>query len=245
MKTNWLGKNYLFFEGIYSTNSLAKENDYPDGTVIFAEHQTAGRGRKGKKWISVPYKGIQASIILKKKNIDLSTLPVFTLLFPLSVRNVLMGVSGLDVKIKWPNDLYINNKKVAGFLSETDLEGNTIQKIIVGFGININQSEKDFSPISDIATSLFIETGKTFDRKMILVKILEEIEKKIEKFSPKKTIQEINDCLLWKGERVYLPDEDIHGELVEVDITGGIKILTEDRLKTFYSGEISLRKLQR
>ncbi|WP_456383525.1 biotin--[acetyl-CoA-carboxylase] ligase [Persephonella sp.] len=244
IKTNWLGKNYIFFEEIQSTNSFARENDYPDGTVVVAESQTAGRGRKGRKWISVPHRGIYASIILKR-NINPYVLPVFSLLFPLAVRNVLQEVSGLEVKIKWPNDLYVNGKKIAGFLIETDLEGNTVQKIVAGFGININQTEDELSWILDTATSLHIETGNIFDRKSTLGKILVELEKRIDSFSPEDTIREINEGLLWKGEEVYIPDENVHGKLLGVDNYGGVKILMENGVKSFYSGDLSLRKVQK
>ncbi|WP_457623992.1 biotin--[acetyl-CoA-carboxylase] ligase [Persephonella sp.] len=238
IKTNWLGKNYIFFEEIQSTNSFARENDYPDGTVVVAESQTAGRGRKGRKWISVPHRGIYASIILKR-NINPYVLPVFSLLFPLAVRNVLQEVSGLEVKIKWPNDLYVNGKKIAGFLIETDLEGNTVQKIVAGFGININHNKEDLKGLN-IGTSLKIITGQNFNRKEIIAKVLMEIEKNIDNFDKEKVIQQVNNSLLWKGKKIRIIDDNIKGILIGLNSTGGIVIQTKNGEKYIYSGDVSL-----
>lgn len=240
LKTKWLGKNYIFFEEVNSTNVYAKENNLPDGTVILAEYQTSGKGRKGRIWLSPKGKGLYFSIVLKR-SIPVAHLLNFSLLFPLSVKNVIEKHAKIPVKIKWPNDLYINEKKFAGFLIETDIENNQIEKVIAGIGININDKPEDFENI-DIATSLFIETGETFNRKQIFAEILLEIEKNIEEFEPKKVIKEVEGSLLWKGEKVKILDENISGILLGLNEIGGLRIFTDNGIKDIYSGDLSLRR---
>ncbi|WP_457640196.1 biotin--[acetyl-CoA-carboxylase] ligase [Persephonella sp.] len=241
LKTRWLGKNYIHFFKIDSTNRYAKENDLPDGTVVVAEEQTAGKGRRGRRWVSVPEKGLYFSIVLKRK-INPALLPVFSLVFPLSVRETLERKTGLPIKVKWPNDLYIKGRKTAGFLIETELEGNQPVKITVGIGINVSQTEEELSPLGGTATSLFIESKTQINRKELLGNILTDIENSIENFSPDSTVFEINKNLLWKGEKVFIPDEGIEGTLIEINSSGGAVIETAKGRYTVFTGDISLRK---
>ncbi len=240
LKTNRLGKNYIFFQEVDSTNSYAKKHNLSDGTVIVAENQTAGRGRKGRYWMSIYKKGLYFTLVLKEK-ISVNHIPVFSFVFPVSVKNVITKLLNLEVKIKWPNDLYINNKKVAGFLLETELEGSELLRLIVGIGINVNQKEEEFND-ELTATSLFIETGKPVDRKKLLGFILSEIEKNINNFDRDRILEEVNNSLLWKGERIKILDEGVEGILIGVTPTGGIRILTDNKILEFYSGDLSLRR---
>ncbi|WP_456465976.1 biotin--[acetyl-CoA-carboxylase] ligase [Persephonella sp.] len=243
LRTKWIGKNYIFFKSINSTNAYAKGESLPDGTVVYAETQTAGRGRKGRKWISTKGKGLYFSIVLNK-SIPPSDLLIYSLVFPLAVKEVLQDKTGLPVKIKWPNDLYINNKKISGFLIETEIEGNSTTKLIAGIGINLNQTEKDFGNLKDIASSVKRELGKEVNRKEIFSQILYEIEKKLDNFDRKKVLEEVDKSLLWKGKKVLLIDEKIEGILIGINELGGIKILTDNKIKNYYSGDLTLRRVE-
>ncbi|WP_297454263.1 biotin--[acetyl-CoA-carboxylase] ligase [Persephonella sp.] len=243
LKTQWLGENYIFFHTVNSTNTYAKENNLPDGTVILAENQTAGRGRKGRKWISTEGKGLYFSIVLKK-DISPADLLIYSLLFPVAVRKAIVQKIDLPIKIKWPNDLYLNGKKLAGFLIETEIEGNTATKLIAGIGININQTEKDLGEIKDIATSLKLEYGKNINRKELFIYILQSIEEEIDNLDKNKIIKEVEKNLLWKGEKIKLIDENIEGTLIGLNELGGIRILTDKGLKDFYSGDITVRRVE-
>lgn len=243
LKTQWLGQNYIFFHTINSTNIYAKENELPDGTVILAENQTAGKGRKGRKWISIEGKGLYFSIVLKR-DISPTDLLVYSLLFPVAVRKAIVQKTNLPVRIKWPNDLYINNKKLAGFLIETEIEGNSVTKLIAGIGININQTEEDLEEVRNIATSLRLEYGKKINRKEIFADILQSIEKEIDNFDKSRVVKEVEENLLWKGEKIKLIDEDIEGRLIGLNEFGGICILTDKGLKDFYSGDITVRRIE-
>lgn len=243
LKTKWLGKKYIFFKSVNSTNIYAKENDLPDGTVVFAENQTEGRGRKGRKWISTEGKGLYFSVVLKR-NIPPTDLLVYSLVFPLSVKKVLQNKADLPVKIKWPNDLYINGKKTAGFLVETELEGNSVVKLVAGVGINLNQTEDDLISVRDTASSVMLELGRELDRKEIFSDILSEMEKNLDSFKAENVIKEAEEDLLWKGERVVLVDEKVEGVLIGLNDLGGIKIFTDNKIKDYYSGDLTLRRAE-
>jgi len=242
LKTEKIGKTYVFFFEIDSTNKYGKLNEFPDGTVILAESQTKGKGRKGRKWISSKGKGLYFSIVLKR-DYPAKDIMKLSLLFPLSVKKALQSYVKKSIKIKWPNDLYINNKKFAGFLIETEIEGSDICKIIAGIGININNSSEEFGEIKEKATSLKIEEGKELDRKKIFCSILESIEHHLKQFGNFNLTKEIEKDLLWRGERVVIVDEGIEGILVGLDESGGIKISKGKEIITIYSGDLSLRRI--
>ncbi len=243
LKTKWIGKNYIFFRSVSSTNIYAKENDFPDGTVVFAENQISGRGRKGRKWISTEGKGLYFSVVLKK-NLSPTDLLVYSLVFPLSVKKVIKNKTGLPVKIKWPNDLYINNRKISGFLIETEIEGNCVTKLIAGIGINLNQTEEDLSIIKNIASSVRLELGEEVDRKEIFSQILSEIEKNLDNFDRESVLKEVEESLLWKGEKVRLVDEKVEGILIGLNELGGIRIFTDNKIKDYYSGDLTIRRAE-
>ena len=243
LETKWIGKNYIFFKSVNSTNIYAKENDLPNGTVVFAESQTSGKGRKGRKWISTEGKGLYFSIVLKK-NIAPTDLLVYSLVFPLSVKKTVENKTDLPVKIKWPNDLYINNRKISGFLIETEIEGNYVTKLIAGIGINLNQNEEDLSSIKDIASSVSLELGKEIDRKEIFSHILLEVEKNLDNFDRERVLKEVEESLLWKGERVRLVDEKVEGLLIGLNELGGVRIFADNKIKDYYSGDLTLRRAE-
>ena len=244
LKTSQLGKNYIYFEKINSTNIFLKERkDLTDGTVVLAEYQEGGKGRKGRKWISPAYKGLYFSILLKK-NFNVINLLKLSLFFGYIVRNVIQKYVSDKVYIKWPNDIYLNGKKLGGILIETELEGNEVNRVIVGIGININGNMEDLKPVSDIATSLKIEERRDFNRKEIFIRLLENIENKLGKLEDFNPSEEINQFLLWKGEKITVLDEGLEGVLEGVDKNGGLIIRTgtDKERKILFSGDISIRK---
>ncbi len=240
LKTYWLGENYIFFEEINSTNVYAKEKNLPHGTVVLAENQTAGKGRKGRKWISQKGKGLYFSIVLKE-TLPINDFLIYSLLFPAVIKRTLEDFIFQKIYIKWPNDLYINNKKFAGFLIESEIEGNEISKIVVGIGINVNNTEESFKSIDRPATSLLIEEKRELPRKEIFAKILENLEACLDDVKPEKILKTVEDALLWKGENVYLPEIDLEGVLLGLNKEGGLLLDTEKGIKTIYSGDLTLR----
>jgi BirA family biotin operon repressor/biotin-[acetyl-CoA-carboxylase] ligase len=248
LRTKFIGKNYYYFEEIDSTNNYSKTKDFPDGTVIFAEYQTSGKGRKGRRWISSKYKGLYFSIVLKP-NIEISHLSKFSLLFSYSVFKTLKSFVKSDLKIKWPNDLYLNGKKIAGFLIESSIENNLINKLIVGIGINVNQDIEDFpEDINYIGTSIKIEENREFNRNEIFLKLLSSLEKDYRKFLNDKhlDIKDIEKHLLWFGENVSIYEDEkflLSGEIVGLNDDGSLLLKTENMYKRIYVGDLSLRSL--
>ncbi|TAL28404.1 MAG: biotin--[acetyl-CoA-carboxylase] ligase, partial [Nitrospirae bacterium] len=182
-----VGREIIFFESIDSTNALAMElaeKGAVHGTVIIADRQAKGKGRLGRTWVSPPKSNIYMSVILRPelepKNATLLTIMAATACAH-AIRNSSRCDSlptGLRVKIKWPNDLMLSNKKLGGILTEMKSDPDRILFAVIGIGINVNSKIKDFAPeIQDIATSIKEELGKMQSRTVLIAEILKEMER--------------------------------------------------------------------
>jgi BirA family biotin operon repressor/biotin-[acetyl-CoA-carboxylase] ligase len=173
------GKKVIYDSTVKSTQEIAHQlarEGAPEGSIVLADEQTGGRGRLGRAWQSPSGTGIWMSLILRPE-IPLQKAPQLTLLIAVAATKAIENVTGLDVAIKWPNDLLIKGKKIAGILTELQAEADSIHSVIVGIGMNVNQEKKHFSEeIAEIATSLSIESGQTYKRAEIIGSILKEIE---------------------------------------------------------------------
>ncbi|MGQ9688381.1 MAG: biotin--[acetyl-CoA-carboxylase] ligase [Desulfobaccales bacterium] len=171
------------FEITVSTNDMAKAlggRGEPEGTLVVAETQTAGRGRVGRHWHSPPGMGIYASLLLRPPLPPLE-LPQITLATAVSMVRALRRSVGVTPGIKWPNDLILNGKKLGGILTEMETDSDQMRYLVVGLGLNVNTPE--FPPeLADTATSLFLEKGRPFSRLPILRAWLEEFEVIHERF---------------------------------------------------------------
>ena len=175
LKTKFIGKNVLHFETIDSTNDYAKKigNELRDGSVIISEEQTKGKGRLGRVWESKAGEGIWMSIILKP-NIIPNKAPFITLIAGASIVKAL-NILGVDAKIKWPNDITINNKKLSGILTELSAEIERVNYIVVGIGMNVKDTDFE-EELKDKATSLYKENYNV-SRVDIVKEILCQFEK--------------------------------------------------------------------
>jgi BirA family transcriptional regulator, biotin operon repressor / biotin---[acetyl-CoA-carboxylase] ligase len=180
LTTNFIGKDIHYEESVESTQRIAHRLAYenvPEGTVVIAEEQLAGRGRMDRKWHSPKYTGIWMSIILRP-NIPMIKAPQLTLLAAVAIVQAIEEHTDLNPGIKWPNDILINGKKVTGILTELQAEADRINSIIIGIGMNVNQRIEDFSiEIQELATSLFIENGKIVSRADIIKAIFMNLER--------------------------------------------------------------------
>lgn len=170
LHTKWLGRNIEVYQSLDSTNLLAlkKALIFPNGTVILAEEQSAGRGRLGRSWLSPYGKGIYMSIILKPEFVS-ENLHQFTLLGAIAVCEILKKDYNLKVSIRWPNDVIANKGKLAGILAES----NNNSSLVLGIGINVSQEEKE---LPQGASSLFLETAFIENRNFLIAKLLKKIE---------------------------------------------------------------------
>lgn len=171
-------EHYFYFQEIDSTNNYARQlaaKGYPEGTLVIAERQTAGRGRRGRQWHSEPAQGIFMSLILRP-SLPVKELSRITMFIAVAIVETLNEV-GIKSGIKWPNDVLINGRKIAGILTEavTDMDG--IEYIVTGIGLNVNIPIKDFpEEFRSIGTSVREETGRVVPRVELLQLLLLQLE---------------------------------------------------------------------
>ncbi len=165
------GEPYLYSRETTSTQEALRVGDLAHGAVAVAEHQTAGRGRSGRTWDDAPSTALLFSVLLKPP--AASRLPELSLVAGLAVACALEADAGARALVKWPNDVLIEGRKVAGILLEASGE-----RVVCGIGINVNQEEHTLPALTRTpATSLRIATGHAFDRSAVLATVLEELER--------------------------------------------------------------------
>ena len=179
--TLFVGQNLIKLIEVDSTNSymkhlLSNSEPLPDGTVIMAGHQTAGRGQQGAKWESDCGKNLTLSVYLKPKTVPIGKSFYLTMVVSLAVKDVLTSVIGEEVKIKWPNDIYWRNQKIAGILIENTLTGSIIKSSVIGIGMNVNQ-DLFSEAIADKAVSIYQITKTRQDLISILTNLCCHLEK--------------------------------------------------------------------
>jgi len=164
-------KGIKLYETVESTQNIAQqlaENDAPEGTLVLAEQQTSGRGRRGRQWLSPYGSSVSMSLILRP-SLPLQFAPQMTLVAAVALCRGLRELTGLDIGIKWPNDLLINGKKISGILMESTAEDERVRYIIAGIGIGVNLQESDYSDeLRRVATSLSLEMGQQLNRSDVI-----------------------------------------------------------------------------
>jgi len=179
LNTNWIGNSIIHRETTASTQTLAHQaaqDQAPHGTIVIADEQTKGKGRMNREWHSAKEDGIWMSIVLRPK-IPPHHAPQLTLLTATVLADVLTDNVGVSPSIKWPNDLLLNEKKTAGILTEMQAEQDQIQYIVIGIGMNVNQTaERLPDDIRLKATSIKLETGKTWSVRKLIQQILIKFE---------------------------------------------------------------------
>jgi BirA family transcriptional regulator, biotin operon repressor / biotin---[acetyl-CoA-carboxylase] ligase len=183
LKGSLFGKRIYHFFKVDSTNRVALELGHagePEGAVVLAEEQTAGRGRAGRTWHSERAEGIYVTLLLRPKLAPVQA-PLLTMMAGLSARAAIQAQTGLEADLKWPNDLLVGGKKVGGILTEMHAEPSQVRFVIVGLGINVNQ-EKFPGELGAMATSLRASTGRPQARLELLVRLLREFESDYNRF---------------------------------------------------------------
>lgn len=169
----------LHLDTVNSTNDVLKslaEQGAKEGQIVVAEEQSAGRGRRGRRFSSPKGKGIYFSYLLRPENLNASV-STLTPRAAVAVARAIQKVSGIYPRIKWVNDLVIHGKKVCGILTEMAMEKGKIRHVILGIGINVNQAAEDFpEELSEIATSLSIEAGEIFSRERLIEELVKELD---------------------------------------------------------------------
>jgi BirA family biotin operon repressor/biotin-[acetyl-CoA-carboxylase] ligase len=183
LKGSLFGKRLFHFFKTDSTNRVAMELGYagePEGTVVMAESQTAGRGRAGRSWHSEKGTGLYFTMLLKPR-LSPAQAPLLTMLAGISAHAAIQAQTGFVPELKWPNDVLLNGKKVGGILTEMHAEPSAVRFVIVGIGINVNQ-EKFPPELSAIATSIRQESGRMTYRLELLARLLGQFESDYNRF---------------------------------------------------------------
>ena len=249
LKTKTMGQSIYFYEETDTTNNRARElalEGAPEGTLVVAEKQTAGRGRRGKVWESPLGTGIWMSLVLRPQIMPAEA-SVLTLLCGLATAEAIEAETGLSAGIKWPNDILINGKKAVGILTEMDCEMSEVHFVIPGIGINVNTAS--FPPeIADIATSLYLECGKTVSRRRLVHKVLERLEEHYETFLRTGSFAAMLEgyrkhCITLGKEVHVLGREPFFAEALDITPEGELLVRRADNGKeeVVFSGEVSIR----
>ena len=247
--TKWAGKTVHFARETDSTNlwikRLAKEGA-PEGTLALAEFQSAGRGRLGRSWEVPEGTSVMMSILLRPK-FEPQYAPMLTLVMGMAVAKAVKKF-GFDVSIKWPNDVVVSHKKICGILTEMGVRDGKIDYAVIGVGINVNIREFP-EEMADKATSLYLESGRKFDRSQIPGLVMEAFEEYYEKFAATCDLsglkEEYESILANYNQPVrVLAKEPYEG--VARGITDGGELLvekTDGTIVAVSAGEVSVRGL--
>lgn len=236
LRAKRFGSDVSFHEQVKSTQDVAREmaeDGAREGTLVIAEEQLGGRGRMGRSWVSPQGKGLWMSMVLRP-NVPIHCAPQLTLLTAVALCRSLKRMTELPIGIKWPNDLLVNGKKISGILLESAAEDERLKYIIAGVGLSVNLSEGDYpEELLEKATSLRIQAGRTFSRKVILDDFLLEWETLYdlflqEGFSPISILWESLSVSLGKRARFVTPQGDLNGIPVGLEESGAIRVQRDD-----------------
>ena len=248
LKTKWVGRNLVFLEQVDSTNDEAKrqaEKGAVDGTLVAAAEQSAGKGRRGRSWVSIKGAGVWMSLMLRP-DFPPECASMLTLVAAMAVEEGIRQVTGISGQIKWPNDVVIEGKKVCGILTEMSTEMECIHYVVVGIGINVGIEEFP-EEIQDMATSLYLCTGKRVKRAALAAAVAEAWEFYYERFTKTRDLRflmaEYNQNLVNMGRevRVLAPEGEYTGISRGINEKGELLVETEEGLRTVISGEVSVR----
>ena len=264
LETRFIGKRIYHYKRIRSTQQLAisfAETNITNenGTVILADEQYDGKGRGNKKWIS-PKGGLWMSLIIKPR-IELDKINILSLIAAISVCEAINETSNLETRIKWPNDIVIDDKKIAGIIIDSSINDSNIDYVVIGIGINmmvdiikIDLSLASSDLLPQKVTSLQNENKeKCIDRFLLLKQLLKRIEYYlflVENEKEKRKIIEIYKKLSnTLGKSIYVYGKDIKGYYAiakDMDLDGGLILKRENKiLEKIYCGEISIREKEK
>ena len=213
----------------------------PEGTVLLSEEQTHGRGRKQRVWFSLPELSLTFSVLLKQK-VSALNLSFLSLASAAAVAQAIENLYQLKVNLKWPNDVLVNNKKVAGILLESKFHGLELEKVVIGIGINVNQpffkGSYNLTP-----TSIRLEFGKAVSREKLLSELLNIFEDIIEELqnNRSKVLNYWREKCRFIGEKVTITDDKFQkfGIFEDIDEDGAMLLRTQKGIEKITFGDIS------
>jgi BirA family biotin operon repressor/biotin-[acetyl-CoA-carboxylase] ligase len=258
LTTHTFGRDLVHLPCTGSTNDMAKElaaRGAPEGTVVVADEQTAGRGRMGRQWIAPPTTCILCSILFRPQLLPTQTQRL-TMLCGLAAADAVEEIAGLQARLKWPNDLIVESrvpnlesriwKKLAGVLTETAFKGDRVTFAVVGVGINVNVEAEMLSELDSNATSILAETGQPTDRAALLAALLAGVERRYEALKAGESPhEEWAARLATLGQQVQIvgSGETLVGVAESVDEDGALLLRTADgTLHRLLVGDVTLNQ---
>lgn len=250
LTTERYGRQMHYYDTVDSTQLVAHElvrSGAPDGTVVIAEHQSAGRGRMMREWESSEGKGIWMTVIIRP-NVAPHQAPQFTLVTAVAIVQAMKACfNNFTPEIKWPNDILVNGKKTTGILTEMVAEADRIQALLIGIGINVNQQPEDFpDELQNIATSIAIEEGEQIERVHFVANVLDFLEHYSDHyvkngFGMIKTLWEQSSGTIGKQVKATTLREVVEGEAISITESGVLEIRQANgEVKSVYSADIEL-----
>ncbi|HTS79372.1 MAG TPA: biotin--[acetyl-CoA-carboxylase] ligase [Myxococcaceae bacterium] len=245
LETHDLGRTVHAFDSLGSTSEhafrLAGEGA-EHGELVVAEQQTAGRGRRGRSWASPAGKNLYASLVLRPE-LPPQRAPELTLLAAVAVAETLRG-EGVEATIKWPNDLQVGGRKIAGILTELSAEADRVHFVILGIGVNLNAAPADFPPeLAEVATSVLRVTGRRVNRAAFAARLLRTLEHWLdvheqEGFGPVRARWRELSSTLGLEVLVKTDRRELRGKAEDIDADGALLLRTEDGVERVLAGDV-------
>jgi len=234
LNTRFTGKKIYYFDTISSSMDIATQlgmKNAAQGTLVLTETQTKGRGRLNRPWLSPKYKGLYLSLLLRSELLPAQA-PILTLLAAVSICEAIKEIVGLEAKIKWPNDIFINNKKLGGILTELNAETDRIRFVVIGIGLNVNNDKKT---LASNAISLKECKKENINRIELLQEILRRIEANyliLQEKGNRRIAEKWRDYNMTLGRRVkvYLQHEHQEGQALDIDTDGALLLRNDSGL---------------
>jgi BirA family biotin operon repressor/biotin-[acetyl-CoA-carboxylase] ligase len=246
-----VGRDIRVFQETSSTNDVVEKlarDGVAEGVVVLAESQTKGRGRLGRKWLSPPRKGLWFSVLLRP-DLRPQAATQLTVAAATALVRAIEQQTDLRPEIKWPNDVLVHGKKVAGVLTELNAELDHIKYIILGIGVDVNVNASEFpADLRKLATSLKIESGHTFHRAELAALILRELDRDYARIAQHQFGQvaeewEARCSTLGHRVRIRVGERTVHGRAESLDEDGALLLRTEHgRLERIIGGDVTLEK---
>lgn len=254
LDTKVFGKQEIhYFDTVDSTNLRGKALAVAgacEGTLVVAEHQSLGRGRRARKWFSPEGDGVYLSVILRPR-IAATEAAGISLVSAVAIADALEGLSNLPVRIKWPNDILVRRKKICGILTEIATEMDAIDFMVIGVGINVNTPASRFpEDLRDTASSMLIESGRRYSRVAVVQAFLEAFERVYQAFTSGgledilKRWKQLTD-VIGQQVRVMLVGRDITGRVQDVDRDGTLLVMDPlGRVHRVLSGDLVMLRAE-
>ena len=245
LNTHDLGQVLHHFEVISSTNDHARElaeEGAGHGEVVIAEAQTGGRGRRGRPWVSPPGRNAYFSVVLRP-DLPPARAPELTLLASVAICDALRQAN-VPATIKWPNDLLVADRKIAGILTELASEPERVDWVVLGVGVNVNAAESDFpEELRPTATSILMERGSPAPRALFVAACLTALETWLDRhaeegFDPVRRAWRERNATLGREVTVQAEGREVSGRAEDIDAGGALLVRTIDGTQRILSGDV-------